>query len=114
MLHKAAIALTPGQKTRMVTCRWCSGNAVLELRGVSNTSPDDAVRSLGRRVAEARRAGGWTQEQVAERAGFSIKYLQRIEGGRENLTIKSLVELAALLEIEVAAFFVWNDEPPID
>ena len=94
---------------------WCSINGVLAtLQGVPDPSPNHVVRSVGRRVAAARRAGGWTQEQVAERAGFSIKYLQRIEGGRENLTIKSLVELAALLEIEVAAFFVWNDEPPID
>ena len=76
---------------------------------MSKLDPEDVVRSVGRRVAVARRAGGWTQEQVAERAGFSIKYLQRIEGGRENLTIKSLVDLAAVLEIDVAEFFMRSD-----
>ena len=81
---------------------------------MSRQSPNDLVRSVGRRAATARRAGGWTQEQVAERAGFSIKYLQRIEGGRENLTIKSLVELAAVLGIEVVEFFVSDGDDCTD
>ena len=51
---------------------------------------------------------------MAERAGFSIKYLQRIEGGRENLTIKSLVELAAVLGIEVVEFFVSDGDDCTD
>ena len=76
--------------------------------------PEDVVRAVGQCARRARREQGWTQEQVAERAGFSVKYLQRIEGGKENLTIKSLVELAALLEIDVAAFFapVTDEEHP--
>jgi transcriptional regulator with XRE-family HTH domain len=51
---------------------------------------DDTVRNVGRRVAELRAKAGLTQEQQAERLGFTLKYLQRIEGGGENLTVRSL------------------------
>ena len=79
---------------------------------MAKLDPENVVRAVGQRARRARRALGWTQEQVAERAGFSVKYLQRIEGGRENLTIKSLVDLAAVLEIEVADFFAPEADEP--
>jgi len=56
-------------------------------------------------VAEARTHRGWTQEELAEAMGFSLKFTQRIEAGRENLTIKSLANLAKHLGIEVKALF---------
>jgi transcriptional regulator with XRE-family HTH domain len=66
---------------------------------------DQLVRDAGRRVAEERVRRGWTQEQFAEEMGFSLKFTQRIEAGRENLTIKSLVSLAEHLGIAVKALF---------
>lgn len=69
------------------------------------SDPDQVVHSVGRRVAELRVALGMTQEQLAEAAGVSIKYLQRIEAGRQNLTIRSLVGLANLLEAMPVDFF---------
>jgi transcriptional regulator with XRE-family HTH domain len=38
-------------------------------------------------VAERRRAYGLTQEQLAEKLDVSLKYLQRVEAGEENLTL---------------------------
>jgi transcriptional regulator with XRE-family HTH domain len=46
-----------------------------------------------------------TQEQFAAKAGISLKYQQRIEGGGENLTIKSLVKLATALHVGIGALF---------
>jgi transcriptional regulator with XRE-family HTH domain len=40
-----------------------------------------------------------TQAALAERAGVSVKYLQRVEWGHENLTVASLVTLANLLRV---------------
>jgi transcriptional regulator with XRE-family HTH domain len=54
---------------------------------------------VGLRVAERRQAVGWTQEVLAERLGVSVKYLQRIEAGTENLTIRSVVNLANELDL---------------
>lgn len=67
--------------------------------------PDDVVLHVGRRIAALRVRHGMTQDELAERAGVSLKYLQRIEAGRENLSIKSLARWAALLEAHVAELF---------
>lgn len=58
------------------------------------------MRWVGGRVAERRRAYGLTQEQLAEKLDVSIKYLQRVEAGDENLTIASVVNIANALAIE--------------
>ncbi|HJL26627.1 MAG TPA: helix-turn-helix transcriptional regulator, partial [Polyangiaceae bacterium LLY-WYZ-15_(1-7)] len=66
---------------------------------------DAVLRDLGRRVAELRTRRGWTQQVFAEKADFSVKYLQRIESGRANLSVRSLVKLAAVLAVGVAELF---------
>ena len=65
------------------------------------TDPDSVVFDFGRKVAELRSKQGWTQEQFAEKAGFSLKYAQRIEAGRANLSIRSLAKLANVLLVDV-------------
>jgi transcriptional regulator with XRE-family HTH domain len=57
---------------------------------------DDVLHDLGRRVAELRAARTLTQEQFAEIAGVTVQYLQRVEAGRENLTVRSLVSVTDL------------------
>jgi transcriptional regulator with XRE-family HTH domain len=66
---------------------------------------DDTVKTVGRRVAELRAKGGLTQEQQAEQLGFTLKYLQRIEGGGENLTVRSLVKIADVFGVSVTELF---------
>ena len=66
---------------------------------------DDAVKNVGRRVAELRAKAGLTQEQQAERLGFTLKYLQRIEGGGENLTVRSLVKIASAFGVPASELF---------
>jgi transcriptional regulator with XRE-family HTH domain len=63
------------------------------------------IQNVGRRVAELRIERGWTQEMLAERLGVSLKYVQSVEAGRENLTLQSLVKLANNLRAEVIALF---------
>jgi transcriptional regulator with XRE-family HTH domain len=66
---------------------------------------DDVLHDLGRRVAELRAARTMTQEQFAETAGVTVQYLQRVEAGRENLTVRSLVRMATLLRVSVTDLF---------
>jgi len=66
---------------------------------------DDMVKNVGRRVAELREEAGLTQAQLAERFGFELKYLQRIEGGGENLTIRSLAKISEVLGVGVTELF---------
>lgn len=50
--------------------------------------------SLGRRIAEARRAKGLTQAEVARRAGLTTRYISMVETGRRNPTFLVLNDIA--------------------
>lgn len=68
--------------------------------------PERVLRDIGRRVAEVRAEHDMTQERFAEDVlGVSLKYLQAVEAGRENLTVASLVKLANLAGVRVADLF---------
>jgi transcriptional regulator with XRE-family HTH domain len=54
----------------------------------------DMRKLVGRNAARLRQAAGLTQEQLAERSGFSQQYISKLEQGRRNPTIVTLYELA--------------------
>lgn len=66
---------------------------------------DEVIHDVGRRVAELRQALGYTQAELAERLEVSDKYIQRIEAGGENLSLRSLAKLAIALKVDVREFF---------
>jgi len=57
----------------------------------------DMRKLIGRNVRRIRGERGLTQEQFAERSGFSQQYISDLERGRRNPTIVSLFELAQAL-----------------
>ena len=59
----------------------------------------DMRRLVGRNVKRIRLEKGLTQEQFAERSGFTQQYLSDLEHGRRNPTIVSLFELAPALGV---------------
>jgi transcriptional regulator with XRE-family HTH domain len=59
----------------------------------------DMRKLVGRNVARLRLARGWTQEQLAERSGFSQQYLSGLERGLRNPTVVSVQELALALGV---------------
>jgi transcriptional regulator with XRE-family HTH domain len=68
--------------------------------------PKRVLRDVGRKIAEGRVKRGLTQEAFAEQiVGCSLKYLQAIEAGRENLTVESLVALAGKVGVRVQQLF---------
>lgn len=56
-------------------------------------------RLVGRNVARLRRAKGLSQEELAERSGFSQQYLSGLERGQRNPTVVTLHELARALGV---------------
>ena len=47
----------------------------------------DMRKLVGRNAARLRKAAGLTQEQLAERSGFSQQYISGLEQGRRNPTV---------------------------
>jgi transcriptional regulator with XRE-family HTH domain len=68
---------------------------------VPSDNPERLIRSVGRRIAELRRAKGWTQAELAERLGVSIKWVSRVENG-ENLTLATLAKIGRVFGVRAA------------
>ncbi len=58
---------------------------------------------VAKRIAAARRTRGWTQQELAERLDIATRNLQRIEGGRQNLTLETIERIAEQLDLSATA-----------
>jgi transcriptional regulator with XRE-family HTH domain len=56
---------------------------------------------LGHRIRELRRELGWTVEEAAERFGIEPAHVRRIEAGRTNPSLATLVSIAHGLGTDV-------------
>lgn len=54
-----------------------------------------------------------SQEELADRAATSAKYLSRVEGGRQSPTLDILLRLAAGLDIEPYEILCFEDGEPV-
>lgn len=63
------------------------------------------LRDLGLRVRELRRHAGLTQEQAAERLGMLAPNYARIEQGRANVTVDTLVRVSNALDVPLLELF---------
>ena len=61
---------------------------------------DDIYKRIGFNLLKQRRLKGWTQEQLAERSGVSRSRISKMENGKENFNIESLILIAQSLEID--------------
>lgn len=65
---------------------------------------------LGRRIGEARRNRGMTQQECALRAGMGRTVLNKIENGARRVGAMELAQLATALDMRIEWFF--EDAPP--
>ncbi|HEY9677678.1 MAG TPA: helix-turn-helix transcriptional regulator [Drouetiella sp.] len=59
----------------------------------------DLIKALGNSIAERRRYIAMTQQQLADAVGVHRTYLSEIEQGKRNLSVGTLYQIAACLEI---------------
>jgi len=65
----------------------------------------DYPRLIGKKLHELRKKRGFTQEELADRAGLNPNYYGRIERGEINVTIDTLAAIAEALEVELVDVF---------
>jgi transcriptional regulator with XRE-family HTH domain len=63
------------------------------------STDDPGVGDLGTNLREARERLGLTQEQVAERSGVHATEVSRIEGGKRDPQVSTLLRLAKAVEV---------------
>lgn len=62
-------------------------------------------KDFGKKVRHLRLANGWSQEELANRAGLHRTYISDIERGNRNPTLSVIYEVASALEVDIAALF---------
>jgi XRE family aerobic/anaerobic benzoate catabolism transcriptional regulator len=70
----------------------------------------DILTALGRRARALRLERGWTLREVAERSGVSPRFLVQLEGGRGNISVKRLADVARALDTTPAALLADTQE----
>lgn len=56
---------------------------------------------IGKRIREARKRKGYSQEAFAAEAQLGRTYMGRVERGEQNISIQNLIQIALTLKIEV-------------
>jgi transcriptional regulator with XRE-family HTH domain len=67
------------------------------------SAPAQPDKSLAATLKHLRTEGGYTQEDLAHKAGLTVAALARIERGQANPTWTTVRRLAGALEISLAA-----------
>ncbi|HYK01813.1 MAG TPA: helix-turn-helix transcriptional regulator [Thermoanaerobaculia bacterium] len=66
---------------------------------------EEALKTLGRRIADLRREKGMTQEALAEAMGVSRNHVADIELGARNTGVWSLLLICRAFELPPASLF---------
>lgn len=77
-----------------VLVTWCKASFI------SQTTKQITAKEEIMIVRKLRLQQGWSQEQLSEFSGLSIRTIQRIERG-QNASVESLKSLAAVFEVEI-------------
>lgn len=54
---------------------------------------------IGKRIKNARKTKGFTQERLVEKMGVSIAYLSKVETGRIHINLERLSQICNILDI---------------
>lgn len=65
----------------------------------------DPREAFGRNLRRARQASGYSQEELAQRAGLHRTYLGSVERGERNVSLKNIIAIAGALQIDPASLF---------
>ncbi|WP_318843064.1 XRE family transcriptional regulator [Myceligenerans pegani] len=72
----------------------------------------EELRQIGPRLRAARRARGWTLDELASRAGMSASTLSRLESGKRQASLELLLPLTRRLGIRVDDLLPPEDADP--
>lgn len=73
------------------------------VNGSGGGGDEDLVFRVARRLAAARTARGLSQERLAAMLGIAVKNLQRMESGKQNLSLATIERLCSVLGVRPEA-----------
>ena len=67
---------------------------------------------FGKRVRALRTERGWSQEELADRAGLDRTYVSSLERGHRNVALLNIVRLAEGLEVDPGSLLAGFQSTP--
>jgi len=68
-------------------------------------------QSLGKRIAALRRARNISQEEFAEKSGYSVEFISLVERGVNAPSVAGLDKIAKALRVEIKDLFDFRKAP---
>ena len=65
-------------------------------------------KQLGQRIAELRKSARLTQEDLAEKANYSVEFISFVERGINAPSIEGCARIAAALNLKIKDLFDFN------
>lgn len=72
---------------------------------------DIALKQIGKAVAIARKERGYTQTELADKAGTTQQYIQLFESGKQNIGLKLFIAILGCLDIHIDLSLKDGDNP---
>jgi len=63
------------------------------------------AKLVAENIRTIRKQRNFTQEKLAEASGLNYKFLQRVESGRSNITLKTISKISKALRIHPRKLF---------
>jgi transcriptional regulator with XRE-family HTH domain len=60
---------------------------------------------LGAELTDRRTRAGWTQQALADRLGYDVKYVGEIEQAKKSPSLTTLMSIAAVFDLSVSDLF---------
>ncbi|WP_235062605.1 helix-turn-helix domain-containing protein [Thalassobacillus devorans] len=83
----------------------CNINIMEKNSNLHNT----VLKNFGKHLKEIRVKKNYTQEQLAEEAGFTRSYYTEIETGKRNISLINLYKLATALQVSLSELVEFNE-----
>jgi y4mF family transcriptional regulator len=68
------------------------------------------MSTVGDRIKKRRTELGWTQEQLAQKAGISKSFLSELENGKRSVSADNLLDIARVLNLSLD-YLMTGEEP---
>lgn len=70
----------------------------------------DVQKEFGKRLAELRKAKGWSQETLSLESGVARSYLGGVERGQRNIALVNICRLADALGVPPSELLCFGDQ----
>jgi len=84
-------------------------NTVITAMVTFMTSQISVQKAIGNRIRELRKRQGWSQEYLGDKCSIHRSHMGAIERGETNLTLSTLLAIAAQLDTKIATLFYKAD-----